>query len=409
MLLAGGRGERLRPLTETRPKPLYPVGGEPLICRHARLASKYWSYGELLVVVSYKAEMVLETLKGCGFKAKPVFQGEELGTGHAILRAMEEGGEGEYIIYYSDVYLPEEAYLAVSTSRTPSLLVGATDSPWDYGVVVGGDYLEDIIEKPERGSEPSNTVFAGALRLTSEFAEYLRGLRPSPRGELEVTDALREYSKASDVSLARIPEGLWWRDIGRPWDLLEANRVSLGGLKASAVKGEVHGTAVIEGPVIVEEGAFIGPLSIVEGPAYIGRGSLIGPGARVRPYTFIGPGCHVGFSSEVKASMLMDGSKLSHLNYAGDSIIGEHVNMGAGSVTANLRFDRGTVKMTIRGERVDSAMKKLGAIIGGYAQIGVNASLMPGVKVGSYAWIYPGCVVDRDVGTGERFDCRASR
>ena len=107
--------------------------------------------------------------------------------------------------------------------------------------------------------------------------------------------------------------------------------------------------------------------------------------------------------------MFFEDAKAPHLSYVGDSVLGEHVNLGAGTVTANLRFDRKTVKMNVKGRRVDTGRRKLGAIIGGHAQTGINVSLLPGVKIGSYAIVYPGCVVYRDVETRGVYKCGTQR
>ena len=87
----------------------------------------------------------------------------------------------------------------------------------------------------------------------------------------------------------------------------------------------------------------------------------------------------------------------SHLSYIGDSVVGEHTNLGAGTVLANLRFDNKNVKVIVEGKRIDTGRRKLGALIGGYVKTGVNVSIMPGVKIGSYSVIYPGVTVYRDV------------
>lgn len=93
----------------------------------------------------------------------------------------------------------------------------------------------------------------------------------------------------------------------------------------------------------------------------------------------------------------MKGSKIPHLSYVGDSIIGEHCNLGAGTITANVRFDKGTVRLRVKRHLYDSGMKKLGAVMGDNVQTGINVSLMPGVRVGSESWIGPGVIVDSDI------------
>ncbi len=406
VVLAAGRGERLAPFTETRPKPLLPILGEPMICRHLRIASSTIPYDRVIVVTSYMSDSVSKTLASCGFKVDFVDQGGEMGTGHAILKAMEYGGPGVYTILYSDIYMPAEVYRIIGDLRSPGVLATTTNNPRDYGVLlVEGGVLKGVVEKPS-GAPPSNLVFAGILKLDYDFIDYFKALKPSPRGELEATDAITAIALDHEVDVKTIPEGSWL-DVGRPWDLLLANRDALSREAEHLVKGDVHPTSLVEGKVIVEEGAVVKAYSVIEGPAYIGKGAVIGPHTHIRPYTVVLEGSHIGAFTQVKASVIMEYAKAPHLNYIGDSIVGEHVNLGAGTITANLRFDEATVKVTVRGSRVDSGLRKLGAMIGGYVKTGINVSILPGVKIGSRAWIWPGCIVNRDVEPGERFNCWA--
>ncbi len=409
VLLAAGQGERLRPITETRPKPLLPVVDEPVGCRQLRMALEATGAREVVVVYSYLGDQVKKVLSGCaggGVELHFVSQGDPLGTGHAVLKAVEATGLDDVLVVYSDVYLASSAVEAVRSMKPASILVGVTRTPWEYGVVKVEDGLVvGLEEKPPRERAPEKAhVFIGVAMLRAEDVEGLRSIKPSPRGEYELTDLLASLASRGELAAVELPEPEAWRDIGRPWDLLIANRMELDKLEPR-VRGEVHPTAVIEGPVVVEEGATIGPHTVVEGPAYIGPGALVGPNAHIRPYTVIHGKAKVGFASEVKASILLEDARAPHLNYVGDSIVGEHVNLGAGTITANVRFDRKSVKMTVKGIRVDTGLRKLGAVIGGYAQTGINVSIMPGVKIGSYALVYPGCVVDRDVPRGGVFKC----
>ncbi len=410
VLLAAGRGERLRPLTETRPKPLLPILGEPLACRQLRLALKAFPASEVVVVYSYLGEEIVKAVRECSGAASRltfVDQGEALGTAHAVLRAVEETGEDDMLVVYSDVYLDEASVDSVASLRPPSILVGRTRTPWEYGVVRVRDdgVVEGLEEKPPREKTPPEAdVFVGVAMLRGEDAAALREIRKSPRGEYELTDLFLALASRGELTAVRLPDPHAWRDIGRPWDLLIANRMALE-RAGGRVRGEVHRLAVVDDNVIVEEGALVGPHSVVEGPAYIGPGAVVGPGAHVRPYTVLLGGARLGFASEAKASIFLENAKAPHLNYVGDSIIGEHVNLGAGTVTANLRFDGRPIRMTVRGERVDTGLRKLGTVMGGHAQTGINVSIMPGVKIGSYAVVYPGCVVNRDVPRGAVYKC----
>lgn len=403
-ILAAGEGVRLRPLTETRPKPLMPILGETLICRTLRIVSRHASSVGVVVSPGSK-RLVEEALEGCrtGARVRLLVQGRALGTGDAVRIALSEAGRGDVLIVYGDLYLGEETIEPIARARPPAILSVWADDASQYGLVrERGGMLVGIAEK----SGGSGYVFAGVMKLSRDHLEYFESLKPSPRGELEATDGLASIASREDVEVVKLEGGARWRDVGRPWDLLIANRMELETIRAPRIEGEVSGTAVVRGPVIVEEGAVIGDFSVVEGPAYIGRGAVVGPNSHVRKYSVLLEGARVGFASEVKASILMEGSRAPHMNYVGDSIIGERVNLGAGSVTANLRFDRGSVKMCIKGSRVDTGLRKLGAVIGGEAQIGINVSILPGIKIGSKAWVGPGCIVDRDVASGEKVICR---
>ncbi|MGC9071651.1 MAG: bifunctional sugar-1-phosphate nucleotidylyltransferase/acetyltransferase [Acidilobus sp.] len=408
-ILAAGKGLRMQPLTDTRPKPALPIINEPMICRHARRLSSRLSPSELIIVASYMKDHVADIIRKC-YEGRLIIvnQGEERGTGDAIRAAIEASGEGNYIVVYSDLFLTDRAYDVISRMRPYTILTAEASEPWNYGVVaIKEGRLAKVIEKPPKEQVTSNLVYSGVLAIDHEFADYLRRLRPSPRGELEVTDALNDLAGSTDIGIVSIGAGDWL-DVGRPWEYLLANRLALKELFAESrqrVKGDIHGTAVLEGPVIIDEGAEIGPYTVIEGPAYIGRGAKVGPSSHVRPETVIMEGAKVGYAVEVKASVLMENARAPHFNYVGDSVIGEDVNLGAGTITANLRFDHKSVKMTVKGERIDTGLPKLGAIMGGHSQTGINVSLMPGVKIGAYAIIYPGCVVSRDIGRGEVYKC----
>lgn len=406
-MLAAGKGERLRPLTETRPKPLIPVPGGNLLCRHLSLAVPAYGPDEIIIVASYMAGAIREELERCGIKARVIEQGGELGTGHAIARAMAESSSEDFLIIYSDVVVSREAYEILANAKPPAILAARVDKPWEYGVLlVKEGVMKGIVEKPEPGKEPGNLVLAGMMRLAERHQPFFEALAPSPRGEYEATDALQAIADVEDVSIIEAPG--FWLDVGRPWDVIEAAKLIMTE-ERPRIKGEVHPTAVLEGDVIVEEGAIIGPYAVVEGPAYISRGARIGPHAYIRPWTFLAPGAYVGHVTEVKASVFFENAKAPHLNYVGDSVLGEHVNLGAGTVTANLRFDHKTIKVNIKGRRIDTGRRKLGAIIGGHAQTGINVSLLPGVKIGSYAIVYPGCVVYRDVEARGVYKCGMQR
>lgn len=187
-----------------------------------------------------------------------------------------------------------------------------------------------------------------------------------------------------------------WIDIGRPWDLLEANCWTLRRMKHKLL-GLIENGAHLLGPITVAETARIRSGAYIEGPAFIDEEADVGPNCYIRPFTSIGKKVRIGNACEIKNSMIMDHTHIGHLSYVGDSIIGEGGNLGAGTITANYRLDAGTIKMMVKDKIVDSEKKKLGAILGDNVKTGINALLMPGIKVGKDSWIGPNLIVQRDL------------
>ena len=142
---------------------------------------------------------------------------------------------------------------------------------------------------------------------------------------------------------------------------------------------------------LVKSGAYI------EGPVLIGGHCTIGPNCCIRKYSAIGDGCHIGQAVEIKNSVIMPGCHIQHLSYIGDSVVGENCNIGAGTITANLRHDGENVKSTIKGKLVDSGRRKLGAIVSDDAKIGVRSTLYPGRKIWPAMRTMPGDIIKKDL------------
>jgi bifunctional UDP-N-acetylglucosamine pyrophosphorylase/glucosamine-1-phosphate N-acetyltransferase len=177
---------------------------------------------------------------------------------------------------------------------------------------------------------------------------------------------------------------------------LTANEVILEEIRCS-IEGDVEEGAVLKGSVVVEQGATVRSGAYIEGPAYISKEAVVGPNCYIRPSTSLGQGVKVGNAVEVKNSIIMDRSSIGHLSYVGDSVIGRKVNFGAGTITANLRHDDQPVETTVKGKRVSSGRRKLGAIIGDNVKTGIGTSIAPGVVLHQGARTGIGVIVDRDI------------
>ncbi|BBD71810.1 nucleotidyltransferase [Sulfodiicoccus acidiphilus] len=388
VVLAAGRGERLEPITQTRPKPLIPLMGTTLLERIVNILKRYVDQ----VIVIGNQELRERYFETTVIQQRP----GALGTAAALssLRLNEDS----FLVVYGDLLFDEGAISKVVDAPGNTILGVKVSNPSNYGVILSsGNKLEKIIEKPQ--NPPSNIVNGGIYKLSSEVFSIIDKLLPSPRNELELTDAINVLASQTKVSVL-IHDGMWM-DVGKPWQVIEANKTVMDAELRTELKGKVHEDVKVIGKVFVEETAEVKPGTVIEGPAYIGSGAEIGPLAHIRPYTVIGRKSKVGSFVEVKETVLMEGVKLPHLNYVGDSVVCEEVNLGAGTIVANLRFDESEVKMSIKGTKVSTGRRKMGAIIGGYVKTGINVSILPGVKVGSRAIIYPGRIVNRDVESGE--------
>ncbi len=399
IILAAGKGIRLEPITHTRPKPLIPVMNKPLLF-HTLDAIKNADINDIFIVVSYLKEKIIEAIEN--YKAKNrvniriVEQEAPLGTGHAV-KILEQYVDEPFILVYGDLYIDKKVLKKIVEKKPPIMSLTRVENPREYGVVVTrDDYIIDIIEKPSY-EPPSNMINAGVYYLTPEIFHYLDKIKKSPRGEYEITDALKLMIKDNVKLSYIILEKDEWSEIGRPWDILSIHETLLRKLEQSHIMGEVEEYVKIKGPVIIEEGSRIRSGTYITGPVYIGKDTIIGPNSYIRPYSVVGDDVRIGNAVEIKNSVIMEHTRIQHLSYVGDSIICENVNFGAGTITANLRFDEKEVKVTVKGKRISSKRKKLGAIVGGYVKTGINVSLMPGVKIGAYSWIAPGAVVDKDV------------
>jgi len=392
------------PLAVNKPKHLLPVGTQPLI-GHIMQALRECSIAEVFIVVGYRKDQIKSAI-GDGIKyglhVNYVDQPRWTGTASAFKVAFEALGEEPFLGIYGDLWINAAAIQQVlDKASTCSRVMGVVKvtNPNEYGVIqVDGDRIVKIVEKPS-SKVTKGWVNTGIYVLDGDVFKAIKSTGLSKRAEYEVTSSLsRVIGEGQEVKAATV----WledWMDVGRPWDLLEANERSLANLP-NRVRGTVEQGAVLRGSVWLEEGSVVRSGCYIEGPVFVGKGCVVGPNSRIRPSTSLQDRVVVGTSCEVKNSIIMTGTKVPHLSYVGDSIIGEDCNLGAGTITANIRFDEQPIKMRVKDRVMSSGRKKLGVVIGDSVQTGINVSLLPGMRVGSNAWIGPGVVVSKDVQAG---------
>jgi len=391
VILAAGEGTRMRPLTAHRPKPMLPVAGRPML-EHVLDAAVEAGASRLVLVVGYHDDDVREHF-GDAYRGVPVayaVQESQEGTAHAVKAARAHLEEAPFVVLAGDNLYDAET-MADLYASAPALGAFEVEDPRPYGVLdVEGERATGVVEKP--ADPPSNRVNASAYAFETRALDWLDDVETSERGEYELTDVLARQIDAGAVRAVTFER---WLDVGRPWELLEANEWKLGDLDRD-LAGDVHEDAEIEGDVVIAEGATVRRGVTIEGPALVGAGAEVGPNAYVRGSTAIGEGAKVGHAVEVKNSVLMDGATVSHLSYIGDSVLGRDVNFGAGTKVANLRHDGEDVHLGVKGERVSTGRWKFGVVLGDEVKTGINTSLNAGVKLAAGARTEPGEVVLRD-------------
>lgn len=229
---------------------------------------------------------------------------------------------------------------------------------------------------------------AGIYVFPTSIFDAIKRTELSVRGEYEITDSLQMLiDEGADVGYLTLSGN--WLDIGKPWELLDANEYFLSSQQPE-MKGEIKPFATLKGSVSVGEGTLVRSGSYIEGPVIIGKNCDIGPNCYIRPGTSIDDSVRIGNAVEIKNSIIMNGTHIGHLSYVGDSIIGEKCNFGAGTKVANLRHDGKTVRVRLKSVIIDSGRRKLGTIMGDCVHTGINSMINVGAVVESGAMIAPG-------------------
>ncbi|MFX1560951.1 MAG: bifunctional sugar-1-phosphate nucleotidylyltransferase/acetyltransferase [Promethearchaeota archaeon] len=401
VILAAGDSTRMLPLSANLPKHLLPIAGKPLIF-HTMEALEKAGIRELLVVYGYHAGKLREAVETQKWKMKISFvdQKERKGTAHAAGYAKKFVGKDDAILMYGDVMVGPDSFEGLIDRHKKrafdlTLSVKPIEDPSAYGVVkVSRGKAKILIEKPEPEQMISNLVNAGVYAVSSPIWEAIEKTKLSPRGEYEITDSISMLIEKGNVGAYSLPS--WWLDIGKPWDLLEANKVYLEAFERR-IEGTIEDGVVVKGNVVIEEGTTVKSGAYIEGPVFIDGESVIGPNCYIRAYTSLGKRVKIGNAVEIKNSIIMDDTNVGHLSYVGDSIIGQRSNFGAGTITANLRHDNNSIFVTLKGERVNSGRRKLGAIIGDDVKTGIGTSISPGIVLHQGSQTGVGVIVKRDI------------
>lgn len=407
IILSAGEGSRMRPLTLTKPKTMLPVAGKPIIQYNIE-SLRDNGITDILLIVRYKEEMVRNYFgDGSDFGVNIFYKTQKdfLGTANAISYG-EDFIDDSIIVLNGDIILDDEIIHEIIKKYnylTPDTLMLLTEveDPSAFGVVeIENGNIKSIVEKPKREEAPSNLVNAGIYIFNKDIFDKIRKTEISERGEYEITDSVSLQIKDNKTVIGH-KTSKDWIDVGRPWELIEVNEDLIGKLKTE-IKGTIEDGAFIHGELFLDEGSVIKAGVYIEGNVYIGKNCDIGPNSYIRGNTYFGDNVHVGNAVEIKNSIIMENTNVSHLSYVGDSVIGSNCNIAAGTNIANLRFDNATIKTKIKNQKIDSGRRKLGAIIGDSVKTGINSSFSPGVKVGHNSTIGSGVLLYEDLPSDTR-------
>ena len=315
LILSGGKGTRLRPITHTSAKQLVPVANKPVLF-YGIEAMAAAGIREVGIIIAPETGDEIRAVAGdgsrFGVEITYILQDEPLGLAHAVLTAEPFLGDAPFVMYLGDNLLQGGIEDLVATFRRnePDALILLTpvDDPQSYGVAeLGSDgTVKRLVEKPKE--PPSDLALVGVYMFTPEIHEAARAIRPSRRGELEITDAIQYLVDRGKRVEPHIVRG-WWKDTGRLDDMLAANRLILDAIERR-IEGELVDSTV-DGRVVIEPGARL-VRSTVRGPAVIGAGATL-TDCYIGPYTAIAEHCVVE-NAEVEHSILLAGSSVCDLD-----------------------------------------------------------------------------------------------
>ncbi|WP_363465058.1 glucose-1-phosphate thymidylyltransferase [Halogeometricum borinquense] len=331
VLLSGGTGSRLRPITHTGPKQLVPVANKPVL-EYAIEDLKEAGITEIGVILGHKGREDIQELLGDGSKygvdITYIVQGNPLGLAHAAGCARDFVGDDDFVMYLGDNILKSGVTDLVESFESGDYGAGIAlqevDTPQAFGIADVDDQqnVTELIEKPD--DPPTNLALIGMYVFSPAVFDAIDDLEPSWRGELEITDAIQHLLEDGHEIDSHVVTG-WWKDTGKPEDILEANRLVLEE-KTLETEGTVEDGAETHGRVELAPSAVIEDGAVVRGPASIAENTTIKSGTYVGPYTSIGANSTLA-DTHIENSVVIGDSEITASGRIVDSLLGRSANL----------------------------------------------------------------------------------
>ena len=395
ILIFAGRSTRFWPLSE---KSFFPVAGTCLLAEQVKRLKEAGIKNIILVAGAHNKKEAKAM-----FPTMTIVEQKDLDLGMrgALLSALPKCTEEKVLIVSANDFIDVQAYKDLMTASKQITSGGVllarkvkTYFPGGY-LSLKGKRITSIVEKPTPGTEPSSMInlVAHVHASKTTLLKALKTVKPTKDDGYEVAlDSLFQ----TETYTAMPYTGLW-QAVKYPWHLLDLLSSLLPSVETPSIhpSAVIHRTAVIEGSVVIEAGVKVFAHATITGPAYIGKNTIVANNALVRGSS-IGEHCVVGYSTEICRSILSS-NVWTHMNYVGDSVIGNNVSLGGGTTTGNLRLDEAEIQSMVKNEPVKTGRVKFGTIIGPNCRFGFQSSTLPGVKIGSGSFINATTLVSRDI------------
>ncbi|QLC34401.1 glucose-1-phosphate thymidylyltransferase [Halarchaeum sp. CBA1220] len=331
VLLSGGTGSRLRPITHTGPKQLVPVANKPVI-EYAIEDLREAGITEIGVVLGNKGREEIQDFLGdgsaYGVDITYIIQGNPLGLAHAAGCARDFVGDDDFVMYLGDNILKQGVTELVESFEAGDYGAGIAlqevENPEAFGIadVDADGTVTRLVEKPD--DPPSNLALIGMYVFSPAVFDAIDDLEPSWRGELEITDAIQSLLDDGYAIDSHVVTG-WWKDTGKPEDILEANRLVLEDAALEA-EGEIEDGAETRGRIGLAASATIEEGAVVRGPVSIAANTTIESGTYVGPYTSIGPNSTLS-GVHIENSVVIGDSTLTASGRIVDSLLGRSADV----------------------------------------------------------------------------------
>ena len=378
VLLAAGEGRRLGPLTERRPKPMIPVGNQPIL-ESVLEAAIGAGVENFVFVVGHAQERIqshFESGDDWGVNIQYVVQDHRLGAAHALSQ-VESMVDGHFLTLHGDQLIDETLISRLverwNGTERPTMAAVQSDRPTEYGAVeVNGENVRSVSKAPT--DDPPFLVNAGAYVFDDRVFDVIRDIKETADGDFGMATALQQLADQGLLSavLHRGP----WLDLTYPWDLLRTNQALLHGHSTDGIHDGVHETAVVSEDVALDTDASVGPHATLLSGTSVGRNARIGANA------------------VLSNCIVFDGARIGDGAVLHDCIIGE-----AASVGPNVTVEGGPARVILD----DTVHRKvdLGGVVADRARLGGNVTVTPGTVVGREVQVDSGSVLQGEIQSGE--------